>query len=192
MTDYGFYASNKLSAPPRVITSLLDSDIKWSTTGEYREAAKNHCASTLALNFFVLDAFRNGKVLAKEERDYYFEKVHGRIGDGPVAFLASKVKGLFQEEKGKTPVTRTLYHFQDMKDEILQGNPVAFLLRVGLFNWHWVMATGIAEVQGHNGSEAYVQIVDNWNPDPRYYKMNEKSKLWSMTSYHFPRNKEYV
>ncbi len=186
MSNYGFFPWSELDKSAELSISLLDPRTEWSTTGEYKEKAKNHCASTLVLNLFVLDSARENVHLSKEERNHLFERVHREIGNGPVAFLARKIKRLFVREKDKLLKTSWLINMAELEESLQQNRPVALLLRLGLLDWHWVLATGIVVVGEGEGKRKVLQIIDNWHPKPTYYRMNEKSKVWSMTSYHLP------
>ena len=181
MSLYGFGRPDRLD---REYSLPVDSLI-WSTTSPYHDRAENHCSSVLALNLLVYRFHLLGKELSREERDSYFWKIYAKIGKGPVAFLAGKLRRLFPILSGIDLKTRRVNGIYNLKETLHEEKAVVLLLRSGWLNWHWVLCIGYGEKLEEGKEEIYLKIADGWQPDPNYFRLNGRGKLWSMTAYEF-------
>lgn len=167
---YGFIKDNNI----KPIKSLINKQLSFVTTNDFKDCAKNHCAATSLTNICIYYASKGYKNIIKDNYLATFKDIHKLVGDGPVFKLSGKAKKYFKNNN-LVLHTEKLNNLADIKKSIDKGHPVVLLLMDALFNYHWILVFGY--------SEDYLEIIDNWHKDHRFYKLNKGSKLLSAKAY---------
>lgn len=166
---YGFINGKHLPNISLDEKTIVNNNLKFVTTNDFKDCAKNHCAATLMMNLSIYYANLGFDKLINKDIRNTFNNIHEYIGDGPIFFLESKAKR-YIKKCGYILITNKLANIEEIKQCIDDGIPCAMLLMDALFNWHWVLAVGY--------KDNYLQIIDNWHKDVnRYYKLNEGSRF---------------
>jgi hypothetical protein len=160
--------------------TLPESDIRYAVTGDYADRARNHCACVCCVNlvlfFRALEERKSpapaGRVTGEERearkrakalfRDALFERIHERLGNGPVFFIRKEALRLLEENGFRAEALRIRPSDREgMIRALDQGIPLALLLRISPFNWHWVLAVGW-RIQ--EDGAFLLEVADSWNP----------------------------
>lgn len=167
--------------------TLPVSDIRYAVTGDYADRARNHCAcvcsENLVLYFRAQEEKRNSSPvrMTREERetlkrsralfrDALFERIHSDLGNGPVFSIKRAALRLLSENGILAEAFRIRPSDREGIIKALdRGIPLALLLRISPFNWHWVLAVGW-RIQ--KDGAFFLEVADSWNPrSDRYLEM---------------------
>ncbi|CDZ75426.1 putative membrane protein [Peptoniphilus sp. ING2-D1G] len=163
---YGFLTEEKL---PKVefIEHNLTNESDWVITGEYKEFAKNHCATVCAANLTIF--FR----ATRDDKNKIFMDIYKYMGNGPKIDIGYAMKKYFKDLDYDLKL-KNLKSPGELKKSLDDRKPVILLLAGSLINWHWVLVTGYRIY----GDEFYLKIVDGWHRIGRtYYKPGVGSKI---------------
>lgn len=171
----------RLSDLPRESGSytLPESDIRYAVTGDYADRARNHCACVCCVNVALYFRSREERKspapvrMTREERealkrsralfrDGLFERIHASLGNGPVFTIRKAALELLDENGIRAEAFRIRPSDREgMIRALDQGIPLALLLRISPFNWHWVLAVGW-RIQEEG--KFFLEVADSWNP----------------------------
>lgn len=167
--------------------TLPESDIRYAVTGDYADRARNHCACICSENLVLY--FRSGEEksgpvpvrMTREERealkrsrvlfrDALFERIHSDLGNGPVFSIRKAALRLLDENGIRARAVKISPSDREgMISALDQGVPLALLLRISPFNWHWVLAVGW---RLYKDGRFFLEVADSWNPrSDRYLEM---------------------
>lgn len=159
--------------------TLPGSDIRYAVTGDYADRARNHCAcicsENLVLYFRSLEEGRSpspvrmtrqereaAKLSKALYRDALFERIHSALGNGPVFSIKKEALRLLEENGIRAEAFRIRPRDREGIIQALDGGiPLALLLRISPFNWHWVLAVGWRLCKD---GTFYLEVADSWNP----------------------------
>ncbi len=165
--------------PERSAFTLPESDIRYAVTGDYADRARNHCACVCCVNLVLYFRYLEEKdrpspvrmtrqerealkISRALQRDALFERIHERLGNGPVFFIRKAALGLLEENGFRAETLRIRPRDREgMIRALDQGIPLALLLRISPFNWHWVLAVGW-RIQ--EDGTFLLEVADSWNP----------------------------
>ncbi len=163
---YGFLTADKLPQGEFKEHSLSDR-YPWTTTGEFKTLAKNHCAAVCATNLTIF--FR----VTRDDPDKIFMDIYKYMGDGPKLKVDYAMKRYFKD-LGYDFKLKKLRMDDEIKKSLEERKPVILLLAGSLANWHWVLVTGYRIYK----DDLYLRIIDGWHRlGKTYYKPNVGSKI---------------
>ena len=148
------------------------------STANFAQLAKNHCGATQTFNLSELYMTRHPQnhelaELKKLNDLEHFKLIHAYVPNGPVVFLARRIKRFFHDiglDFKYRKISKT-----NIKQSLDNDKPVALLLADGLANWHWVLAIGY---RIYPDGTLYLQLIDNHkNSTDSYYRINKGSWL---------------
>lgn len=179
--NYGFIKVNKMSDEKYIEQAIDGLDFKVNSTADFSNEAKNHCGATLAVNLYKL--FNNRYNFHSVEEDLnldnrdnaltLFKDIHKYVPNGPVLFLARKIKSYFSSKS--IDIKYKKIPFKKLLSSLDANKPVAILLADGLFNWHWVLAVGY---RVYADGTLYLRLISNHDRTSQsYYIKNSGSWL---------------
>lgn len=132
--DYGFLPDHSAPGPSH----------PFAVTGDFSSIAKNHCCAVTVTNLILQGFAGPGWKMRYHNRAELFRSVHHFVGNGPV--FTMKKANRFLRETGlngqfvKIPKAA-------LAQTLSAGRPAALLVAASLFDWHWVLATGLLSPQ---------------------------------------------
>ena len=149
--------------------TLPESDIRYAVTGDYADRARNHCACVCCVNLVLFFRALEEKSapspvrrMTREERealkrsraayrDALFERIHERLGNGPVFSIRREALRLLEENGFEAGILRIRPSDREgMIRALDRGIPLALLLRISPFNWHWILAVGYRHYENYD------------------------------------------
>ena len=145
-------------------------EINIATTSMY--IGKNHCACILAKNLTSYFSINN-----KALKNISYEELHTYIHNGPIIFLAGKLKRYYKT-KG---INLSYKHPKNIIKALNNNHPCALLLSANLYDYHWVLCVGYRKYS----NQTYLKILNGWDKSlDTYYPLNSNTKLLNVTEYY--------
>lgn len=178
-SNYGFIDGKNMPKGEYTSNRIDYKGINWVKTGDLKYG-KNHCATTTGTNIILYFYHLGFWDLLEKDEENTFSEFYKIVGNGPIIFLARKLKRYFKDRAYNLKYKR-YSSFENVKDALNKNRPCSVLLSASLLNWHWIMAIGWRE---YESGEKYIQIVDSWTKnDYRFYKVKKSGIIISSTEY---------
>ncbi|MDO5041424.1 MAG: hypothetical protein Q4D95_04975, partial [Peptoniphilus sp.] len=132
--NYGFLTADKLPREEFKERNLTDR-FSWSTTEEFKNMAKNHCATVCATNLALYFE------VTRDNPHKIFREIYKYMGDGPKIKVEGAMKRYFRD-LGYDLKLEKIRRRDEIKKSLDEGKPIILLLAGSLVNWHWVLVTG--------------------------------------------------
>jgi hypothetical protein len=116
---------------------LYIANITWAVTSDYSSFASDHCDAVAATNialYYAGNGYSNLKVNGIV--DDTFQKLYDRIGDGPVATIASDVKS-FATSRGYTMGSSSVWTSSGFIEATADDHPCGILMVEGSNYFLW-------------------------------------------------------
>ena len=202
---YGFLAAQDLPE-----TDIFDERIlpdaktmRFATTGDYSQIAKNHCGAVCASNVLLClgggtdlhraPASAKGTLSAEDLpeqseqsllRNRVFSIMHRLMGNGPVFTLNGSIKK-GARDLGFLILSERASSRPDIIRSIDNGKPVALMLANGIFDWHWVLCVGYRRYPLAYGGKTYLRLANSWSPEADvFYVPGEGARILSGRAYY--------
>ena len=183
---YGFLTAQDLPKTDIYDERLLPdvTAMRFATTGDYAEIAKNHCGAVCASNVLLWLGYRAPSLIKKNAdpsflRNRVFSTMYRIIGNGPVFTLHGSIKK-GARDLGFMIMSERSSSRPDIIRSIDNGKPVALMLANGVFDWHWVLCVGYRRYPVAFGGKTYLRLANSWRPDADvFYVPGEGARILS-------------